>query len=174
MNDIETMAVKSFPDRADHVRSLSGNVTMNATRASIRRRTVCKAKSAHRRTGATMIEFAVVAPLLFLFFFAAFEFCRVAMIRHTADNAVYEAARVAIIPGATADEARNQAAQVLNTLGLTNVNIAVTPAVIRRDTNEVTISVQVPLDGNSFVPNQFFGGKSVQRQLTMQREGARS
>ena len=58
-----------------------------------------------RRTGAVMVEFVIVAPLLFLFFFAAFEFCRVAMIRHTADNAVYEGARIGIIPGATADEA---------------------------------------------------------------------
>ena len=45
------------------------------------------------RPGATLLEFAVVVPLLFLCFFAAFEFCRVAMIQHTADNAVYEGCR---------------------------------------------------------------------------------
>ncbi len=56
-----------------------------------------------------MVEFAIVAPLLFLFFFAAMEFCRVAMIRHTADNAVYEGCRVGIIPGATVDEAKAEA-----------------------------------------------------------------
>ncbi len=48
-----------------------------------------------------MVEFAIVAPLLFFLFFASMEFCRVAMIRHTADNAVYEGCRVGIIPGAT-------------------------------------------------------------------------
>ena len=137
-------------------------------------RSLLSRHAANRRTGAAMIEFAVVAPLLFFFFFTAFEFCRVAMIRHTADNAVYEAARVAIVPGATADEARDQAALILSTLGLNNVDIAVTPAVIRRDTEEVTVRVEVPIDGNSFVPNQFFGGKAVQRELTMQREGIRS
>ena len=136
-------------------------------------RSVPSGHAANRRAGAAMIEFAVVAPLLFFFFFTAFEFCRVAMIRHTADNAVYEAARVAIVPGATADEARDQAALILSTLGLNNVDIAVTPAVIRRDTEEVTVRVEVPIDGNSFVPNQFFGGKAVQRELTMQREGIR-
>ena len=57
------------------------------------------------RRGAAMSEFAIVAPLLFLFFFAAFEFCRVAMIRHTADNAVYEGCRAGVIPGATTGEA---------------------------------------------------------------------
>ena len=126
-----------------------------------------------RRAGATLVEFSIVAPLLFFFFFTAFEFCRVAMIRHTADNAVYEAARVAIIPGATAEEARAEAALILNSLGLSNVNVAVTPAVISRGTEEVTVSVEVPIDGNSFVPPQFFGGKSIQRELTLQREGVR-
>jgi Flp pilus assembly protein TadG len=120
-----------------------------------------------------MVEFAIVAPLLFFFFFAAFEFCRVAMIRHTADNAVYEAARVAIIPGATATKAREEATLILNSLGLNNVNVTVTPAVIDRDTEQVTVRVQVPLDGNSFVPNEFFSGKTIQRELTMQREGVR-
>ena len=61
-------------------------------------------KSASRRTGAAMVEFAIVSPLLFLFFFGAMEFCRVAMIRHTADNAVYEATRVGIIPGASSTD----------------------------------------------------------------------
>jgi len=127
-----------------------------------------------QRTGATLVEFAIVAPMLFLFFFAAFEFARVAMIRHTADNAVYEAARVAIIPGATAEEARAEATLILNSLGLNNVNIGVVPAVINQQTSQVTVRVEVPLDGNSLVPNQFFGGKTVQRELTMQREGFRS
>jgi Flp pilus assembly protein TadG len=121
-----------------------------------------------------MIEFAFVAPLLFFFFFAAFEFCRVAMIRHTADNAVYEAARVAVVPGATADEAHDEAELILSTLGLTNTDIVITPAVIDRDTPEVTVRIQIPLDENSFVPPQFFGGHTVRRELTLQREGNRT
>ncbi len=39
------------------------------------------------RRGATLVEFALVVPILFLLFFAAVEFARVAMIRHTVDNA---------------------------------------------------------------------------------------
>ena len=147
---------------------------MRSGHNSDRRRIADRRCIARRRTGATMVEFAIVAPLLFFFFVTAFEFCRVAMIRHTADNAVYEAARVAIIPGATAGEARAEATLILNSLGLNNVNINVTPAIFDRDTEEVTIRVQVPLDGNSFVPNQFFGGKTVERELTLQREGTRN
>ena len=123
------------------------------------------------RRGAAMSEFAIVAPLLFLFFFAAFEFCRVAMIRHTADNAVYEGCRAGVIPGATNSETEAEARRVLATLGVTNANVAVTPSSIDRDTEDVTVRVEVPLDENSFVPNQFVAGRSIVRELTMRREG---
>ena len=131
-------------------------------------------RTASRRTGAAMVEFAIVAPLLFLFFFGAFEFCRVAMIRHTADNAVYEGARTGFIPGATADEARQEAERIMSSLGLSNFDVRVTPSQLDNDTEDVTVSVEVPLDGNSFVPNQFVGGKTIERELTMRREGIRA
>jgi len=127
----------------------------------------------NQRNGAAMVEFAIVAPLLFFLFFASMEFCRVAMIRHTADNAVYEGCRVGIIPGATHAEVQAETQLILNSLALTNVGISVTPAVIDKDTDEVTVRVVVPLDDNSFVPNQFVAGRSVTRELTLRREGTR-
>ena len=130
-------------------------------------------KNQHNRNGAVLVEFAIVTPLLFLLFFASMEFCRVAMIRHTADNAVYEGCRVGIMPGATTTEVRAETETILNTLGLNNVGITVTPPTIDRDTDEVTVQVTVPLDDNSFVPNQFVAGRSVTRELTLRREGNR-
>lgn len=127
----------------------------------------------HHRSGTTMVEFAIVAPLLFLFFFAAMEFCRVAMIRHTADNAVYEGCRVGILPGATGDEAEAEAQQIMDSLGVTKVKVNVTPSKIERETEEVTVRIEVPLDANSFVPNQFVAGRSIIRELTLRREGIR-
>lgn len=129
-------------------------------------------KRAHR-LGATAVEFAVVAPLVFFFFFAAMEFCRVAMIRHTCDNAVYEAARRAIIPGGTATEASNQATAVLASLGVNSATVNITPAVLSSTTRDVTVRVTVPLDGNSYGPTKFFAGKTITRELTMRREGVR-
>ena len=129
-------------------------------------------KRGQRRQGTTMLEFAVVAPLLFLCFFAAFEFCRVAMIRHTADNAVYEGCRKAIIPGGTSREATNETRRIMNTLGITDFNIIVSPPHIQTTTREVTVRVEVPLNQNSFVPNQFVAGKDIVRELTLYREGS--
>lgn len=126
-----------------------------------------------RRQGAAAVEFALVAPLLFFFFFAAFEFCRVAMIRHTADNAVYEGCRAGIIPGATAGDAQAEAERIMNSLGVTKVKVKVTPGKIERDTAEVTVRMEVPLDENSFVPNQFVAGRSIIRELTLRRESIR-
>ncbi len=125
------------------------------------------------KRGATAVEFAIVAPVVFLMFFASLEFCRVAMIRHTADNAVYEGARRAMVPGGTATDASDQAALILSSFGVNHVNISVTPATITRSTPEVTVRVRIPLDSNSFVPNQFFAGQTIERELTMQREGTR-
>ncbi|MCA9139781.1 MAG: pilus assembly protein [Planctomycetales bacterium] len=126
----------------------------------------------NRRRGSAMVEFAIAAPLLFFFFFAAFEFCRVAMIRHTVDNAVYEGCRQAIVPGATSGVARSTAANILGTLGLSGSTITVTPSTITNQTPDVTLTVEVSLDDNTFVPPQFFGGKKITRTLTMQREAS--
>ncbi|MEM6468955.1 MAG: TadE family protein [Planctomycetota bacterium] len=126
----------------------------------------------HPRRGAVVVEFAITIPILFLFFFAAFEFCRVAMIRHTVDNAVYEGCRVAIVPGATASDARTRAESVLGTIGVRSSSISVSPSVIDNDTAEITLTVDVDLDANSFVPGQFMGGSRITRTLSMQRETA--
>lgn len=127
---------------------------------------------AKKRKGAAMVEFAIVAPLVFFFFFAAFEFCRVAMIRHTVDNAVYEGCRAGIVPGATTADARGQADTILNTLGLNDATVTVNPATIDNRTPEITVSVDVSLDANSLVPPQFTGGSVISRTLTMKREVA--
>ena len=60
----------------------------------------------HDRTAAVVVEFAICAPILFLFFFASLEFSRVNMIRQSVENAVYEGARRGIVPGATAANCR--------------------------------------------------------------------
>ena len=126
-----------------------------------------------RREGAAMVEFAIVAPLLFLLFFASMEFCRVAMIRHTADNAVYEGCRVGIIPGATAGEVQAETQRIMSSLGVTSARIKVNPSKIERETEEISVQVEIPLDENSFVPNQFVAGRKIIRELTLRREGIR-
>ena len=123
-----------------------------------------------KKRGATAVEFALTFPIVIAFFFAAFEICRFSMLSHTVENAVFEAARRGIVPGATSDDCRAEAQRILGTLSLRNASIRVTPEQITRNTDQVTVSIEVPYAGNAFVPIRLFNGARVQRQLTMVRE----
>lgn len=122
------------------------------------------------RTGAVVTEFAICAPILFLFFFASLEFGRVNMIRQTVENAVYEGSRRGIVPGATADNCRAAAQAVLNTVSAADAVITVAPAEITSDTTEVTVSIAVPLNSNSWVTPLFFADKTLSSSMTLNRE----
>ncbi|MEO0529516.1 MAG: TadE/TadG family type IV pilus assembly protein [Planctomycetota bacterium] len=133
-------------------------------------------KSKHRadRTAATTVEFAIVAPVFFLVLMAMFEFSRLNVLRHTADNAAYEAARVAMVPGATAADATAEAQRLMTVIGARGTNVTINPARITRDTNEVTVSVDVPLDRNGWVVPRFTRGRTLSSQATRRTERVRT
>ena len=123
-----------------------------------------------RRLGAVVVEFAICAPILFMFFFAALEFGRVNMIRQTIENATYEGSRRGIVPGATANDCRNAAQAVLNTVSTNNATVNVSPSVITANTTQVTVSISVPINDNSWVSPFFFKNKTLSNSMTMRRE----
>lgn len=125
---------------------------------------------ASARRGALTVEFAITLGLAFFFFFAAFEFCRVYMIGHTAENAIYEGARAGIVPGATSNEVESRTREILNTIGVRNVSVNVTPNTLLNDTPELTVAVDIPVDQNLFSPVRFFRGAVLTRSFTMRRE----
>ena len=123
------------------------------------------------RRGATLVEFAIVVPVVMLFTFAAIEFTRVISIRHSVDNAVYEAARLAMVPGGTAADAQNESGRLLAAMGISDYLVDITPAVLTNDSPTVTVRISVPLDANSYLPQNFFAGRTLRRELTLRREG---
>ncbi len=125
------------------------------------------------RLGATVVEFAIVAPIFFLFLLASFEFGWLNVIRHTANNAAYEAARGAMVPGATAEEAKKTANAILNTIGIRNAVIAVTPATLSSTTTEIKVSIDVPLKNNALVVPHFTSNKKLHSEATMRTERAK-
>ncbi len=129
-------------------------------------------KKAKLRQGAVLVEMALTIGLAFFFFFAALEFCRVSMIRHTVEHALYEGARAGIVPGATVSEVQTRARNVLRTVGLSTINIDVTPSVLTQSTRDVSVRIRLPLDQNLYAPAFFFRGRTLDRTLTMQREGS--
>ncbi len=122
------------------------------------------------RLGATVVEFAICSPILFLFTFASLEFSRVNMIRQTVENSVYEGCRRGIVPGATAADVVEAAQFVLNATSISGAQVTVDPTTITEDTKNVSVSVVVPLNTNSWVAPFFFVDKQISSSLTMRRE----
>lgn len=124
------------------------------------------------RRGATAVEFAITAPVFFLFLLAAFEFGWMNVVRHTADNAAYEAARTVMVPGATAAEARTKATNLLNTIGARGAVVNITPAVLTADTDNVTVNISIPMNRNGLIVPRFTSAKTIRASSTLRTERA--
>lgn len=134
------------------------------------------APPSHRRRqrchcrGVTAVEFAITAPIFFLFVMAMFEFGRLNVIRHTADNAAYEAARHVMVPGATSEEAVDKAASILRVIGARGARVRVTPATITPDVDRITVTVNVPLDQNGWITPKFTAARTIRATSTLRTE----
>ncbi len=138
---------------------------------SANRLTSCRNTST-TRCGAAAVEFALTAPIFFLFLLAAFEFGWLNVIRHTAGNAAYEASRTAMVPGATATEARAKANNLLNIVGARAATITVTPAILTPETNQVTVDIDIPMNSNGLIVPRFTRNKTIHSTSTLRTERA--
>jgi len=118
------------------------------------------------------VEFALTAPIFFLFLLAAFEFGWLNVIRHTADNAAYEAARTAMVPGATAEEARTKANNLLNIVGTRAAIVTVSPAQLTPETDEVTVEIDIPMNRNGLIVPRFTRSTTIHSTSTLRTERA--
>lgn len=123
-------------------------------------------KSAARRTGATAVEFAIVAPIFFTLVVASLEFGRMNIIRHTADQAAYEAARYAMVPGATAAEARSKAESMLKIVGARDSKVTI----VGPTDDKVTVTIDVPLNKNGWIAPRFTKDKTLRATSTLKTE----
>ena len=124
------------------------------------------------RRGAAVVEMAVVVPVFFLLLFAGIEFARLNVIRHTADNAAYEAARRVIVPGATAAEAIAQANSLLNIVGTRGATVDILPPTITPATDEVTVTIDVPMNQNGWIFPRFTSTTVMTSSSTLKTERA--
>lgn len=123
-----------------------------------------------RRRGALVVEMAFVLPVLVTVIFACLEFSRMNMIRNTAKNAAYKAARKAIVPGATASGAQTEATNLMHSIGVNDSTVTVTPAVITSSTTTVTVNIQTNLSRNLFFTPMFLKNNSITTTCTLNRE----
>ena len=119
------------------------------------------------RGGAAIVEFAVVMPIILLFFTTTIELSRVLMLQHTADTSAYEAARAAMVPGAKSQDARDAAQKLLRANRLTSTNIMVSPDVILETTPLISVHVEIPVAPNSWLPPFWFSRSTVSSDVTL-------
>ncbi len=125
------------------------------------------------RAGSVTVETAIVLPVLFAIMFASVDCARLNMLRNSAQNAAYEGARNAIVPGASAADAKSAANKVLNAVGVKNYTVAVSPATITSTTDKVTVTITVPLKNNSWMASSAKTTKNLVRSCTMTIEKTR-
>jgi Flp pilus assembly protein TadG len=121
------------------------------------------------RCGSITVEMALVLPIFFTLLFACFEFSQANLMRHGAESAAYEAARAAIVPGATNQDVTRAAERTLASVGVTNFTISTTPSNIRTNTTELEVRVQIPLDQNMTFAT-FVRGVNFTGQCRLSRE----
>ncbi len=123
-----------------------------------------------RRRGAVTVEFAIVSVVFFTLVFGMVEFSRLSIIRHAADNAAYEGARVGIVPGATVAEVEAAAQQMLDVVSVGTSTIVVTPNPLTTAADDVTVSVSVPVAENSWMVPKLSNGLTIQSSTTLGTE----
>lgn len=120
------------------------------------------------RTAATMVEFAIVANLLFLIVFTCIEFARMNMVRNLTQDAAYFAARQAIVPGATSAEADATATQIM--ASMVDDGVTVNVSALDDESEEVSVTVSVDLDSVALFTPMFLGNKTISATAVMRTE----
>lgn len=92
------------------------------------------------------------------------------MLTHTAEQAAYEGARRGSIPGATASQVRKEAQDELSRIGVRQSTVTVSPSTIRASTENVTVTVRIPLSVNGWIAPQVLTNSFITRSCTLSRE----
>jgi Flp pilus assembly protein TadG len=119
-----------------------------------------------QRRGALTVEFCMVVPIIFFLFLGSLEVTAVNIVRQSAGNAAYEAARKAVIPGGTASDAQTTAMQMLTIL---NAHRGAT-VTVTESLEKVSVSITVPAAQNSWGMSRFVSDINVTETCTLSRD----
>jgi Flp pilus assembly protein TadG len=136
-----------------------------------------------KRRGVAAVEFAIVAPLLFVLVLGLIEFGRVMMVQEILVNAAREGARTGTLPGSAVADVESTVNNYLDSSSIPHAyaTIAVydngvqqasggtTPIGVAGDQIQVTITV--PFNSVSWLATPLFmGGKTLGATVVMRKE----
>jgi len=142
-------------------------------------------RKAKKRTGAAMVELAIVLPLFLTIVLGIIEFGRALMVAQIVTNAAREGARDAILAGSTNTAVEQTCTDMMvNALGVpagdVSVSIEVTPATGNPDPADVlantltsdlcAVTVTVPFSSVSYVAGKFLESKTLRGFGAMRHE----
>ncbi len=115
------------------------------------------------RRGATAVEFALVAPVMFFMVLGIIEVGRGFMVIHLLDGAARAGCRAAIVPGSTTTQVRTKVNTMLASQGVPGTNTTVlvngsssTDLSSAQTGDTITVQVTVPVSSFTWVPGGSF------------------
>lgn len=105
------------------------------------------------RSAAAAVEFAIVAPLLFLLILGMVEFGRMLMVQQTLTNGAREGARKAVLPGVTDAQVETTIDNYMAGAKITGHTRTITPSTTSAASGTtVKVTVSVPYNKVSWLP----------------------
>lgn len=136
-------------------------------------RTKHQNRRGRERRGAALVEFAMVAPVFFLFMVGAIEFGRAIMVQEVLTDASREGARVGILDGSTTSDVAAAANSYLSAMSISGTTVTVSPLNPGSSPSgtQVTVTVSVPYNSVTWVPAPWFlGGATLKASTAMMRQ----
>ncbi len=132
-------------------------------------------KTAGRR-GAAAVEFAFIAPLLFLLILGIIEVGRMMMVQQVVTNAAREGCRKAVLAGATESQVYTTIDNYLTGSGISGQTRSISPSLSGTAVGDaVTVKVSVDYDNVTWLPLgavKWMQGKKLQASVVMRKEAS--
>jgi hypothetical protein len=118
------------------------------------------------RSGAAVVELAIILPLLMLLVFGTVQSCNAIHLRQALVTAAFEGSRVVTRDSASREDVIARCNSILDARGVTGYTITITPNQPLHtidDGENVSVRIEAPIAGNVIGPNilQFSGNLSV-------------
>ena len=129
-----------------------------------------------QRCGVTAVEFAIIAPILFLIILGTIEIGRGFMVQHLLTNAARQGCRAGVLEGKTNSDVTTAVNASLAQLGISSevITVAVNDVTANASSSvagdEITVIVSVPVTSVSWVPTAKFLSGTISGQYTLRRE----
>ena len=135
-------------------------------------RRIRREQRSRARCGAAIVEFAVCLPMAVFLLLSTIEITRSIQLQHTLQLAVYEGARTAILPGATAADVTSAARAVLDARGCSAASVTLTPSNPQWASvgQYIRVRASISAGANALLAQRFMNGRTMTARADAMKE----